>query len=112
VRRDVLVHSHVLLDRRRADPHLRVLQKEVGVLRASHQLVRFHNLRDFDVDEVVERVDVLLDQSFRFEKRRQEFPFVLRNLAMSSIHKTQGHTSTDLIDLVNFSGSLSSSKKA
>lgn len=42
------------------------------------QLVRFQNRLDILFDKEIERVEMLFDETFDFEKGGQEFPFVLR----------------------------------
>ncbi len=43
----------------------------MGVNIAKHSTVRFNNLLDLDVDEEIEGINVLFDQSFDLQKRRQ-----------------------------------------
>ena len=48
---------------------------------AEHFGVGMDDLLQVDVDEVVERVNVLLHQPAHLQKRRQELPFVLEKVA-------------------------------
>lgn len=63
-----------------------VLEVELRVDVARDLLVGQDDLLEVDVDEVVERVDVLLDQPAHLEERRQELPLVL------SAHQKVSHT--------------------
>ena len=58
------------------DRNIEVLQVEGGVCIAPHHLVGPHDLLDLHVDEVVERIDVLLDETLHLQKGREELPLV------------------------------------
>ena len=49
----------------------------MGIHITKDLLVRFDDLFDFNLDEKVERVNVLLDQAFDLEKSWEQIPFVL-----------------------------------
>lgn len=55
-------------------------------IKENHLGVGAHNLLDFSLDEVVERVNVLLDEALDLEESGQQLPLLL-----------QGRTSTRLI---------------
>jgi hypothetical protein len=61
-------------------PNIRVLQPESVVDIAGDPLVRLDNVLQFDVDEVVKRVNMLFDQALDFEECRQQVPLVLRRV--------------------------------
>ena len=54
-----------------------ILEVEVRVDVRSDSSVRFQNGLQVDFDKVVERIDVLLDQSFDGQESREKIPFVL-----------------------------------
>lgn len=58
---------------------------DVGVVKVEPRLdiaqdrsIGLDNFSELDFDKIIERVDMLLDQSLDFEKRWQEIPFVLQ----------------------------------
>mmetsp|Transcript_27851 Transcript_27851/g.69934 ORF Transcript_27851/g.69934 Transcript_27851/m.69934 type:complete len:290 (+) Transcript_27851:2987-3856(+) len=79
LRRDVL-DNVILLHTRLADVDVGVLKIEVGVGVARHSLVGLgvDDLLNLFVDEVVEAVDVLPDQTTHFEERRKQLEFILQ----------------------------------
>ena len=54
-----------------------VFQPESRVDIRGHFVIGFQNVFDVYVNKVVERVDVLLDETLDLEKRGQQQPFVL-----------------------------------
>jgi hypothetical protein len=56
------------------------LEVKVWINVGCYTFIRLDNLFQVDIDKVVERVDMLFDKTFDFEKSRQKFPFVLRAL--------------------------------
>lgn len=62
-----------------------LLQIEIAVHIARNSLVCFDNILDLMFDEIIEGVDMLLDQSLDFQKRRQKIPFVLKRSDSFSI---------------------------
>ena len=66
-----------LLHIRHPDAHVQVLQIEARIGIALHLVVRPDNVLDVHIDEVVERIDVLLNQTLDLQERRNQLPFVL-----------------------------------
>jgi len=66
-------HAHV---------DVQVLDVEGGVGVTEHLLVGLDDLLDVVVDEVVERVYVLLHQAFRLQESRYQLPFFLQKWKM------------------------------
>ena len=54
-----------------------LLQIEFIIHITRYSLIRLHNVFDLCLDEIVERVDVLLHQTLDLEKSREQIPFVL-----------------------------------
>lgn len=67
-----------------ADADVGVLEVEVGVDVGRDARVGAQDGLQVDVDKVVERVDVLLDEAFDGEEGRQEVPLVLQEGAESA----------------------------
>lgn len=78
VRRDALVDGVLVGSFGRADADVEVFEVEVGVDVRGDAGVRAEDRLEVDVDKVVERVDVLLDESLDGEEGGEEVPFVLR----------------------------------
>ena len=52
------------------------MQVEIGADIAQDGSIRFDDLLQLDFQQVVERIDMLLDETFNLEKSRQKIPFV------------------------------------
>lgn len=57
--------------------NIQILYVESRVWKTDDFVICFDNLFDVHFDEVVERINVLFDQTFSFEKSRDQLPFVL-----------------------------------
>ena len=67
-----------------ADLYIRVLEPEARIDVGRDLGVCLEDVFDVDVNEVVEGVDMLLDETFDLEKRGEQEPFVLRRLICQS----------------------------
>ncbi len=75
-----------------------VLQPESRVDVGRDFVVRLDDALDVDVDEIVEGIYVLLDESFYFKKSGQQKPFVLtRSQSRLRVRRFRKRTSTLLI---------------
>lgn len=63
---DALVNSIGVRSVRKPDGNVCVSEPEAWVDIRGHFIIRFKDIFDIDVDEVIERVDMLFDQSFYF----------------------------------------------
>ena len=54
-----------------------VFEPESGIDVRSDLVIGFDDVLDVGIDKVVERVDVLFDETFDFEESRQQEPFIL-----------------------------------
>ena len=82
-----LVRHSILFDDWMAHSYVQELEPElIGLVIARHtsrecvarnELIGLHNLLDLDVDEVIERVDVLLDEASQAQESWNELPFFL-----------------------------------
>ena len=54
-----------------------LLDVEIGIGHASDLLISLENALDLHIGEVVERVQMLLDETLDFEECRNKLPFVL-----------------------------------
>ena len=61
----------------RQDTDIGVLEEELWVEVAAHKAVGLDDLLQIDVDKVVVRVDVLLDQPLHLQERREQIPFAV-----------------------------------
>ena len=61
-----------------AHDNIGVFEPETGIDIGGDLVVSLEDIFDVNVDEVIERVDVLLDESLDLEKGREQQPFVLR----------------------------------
>jgi len=55
------LRSHLIVTVRHTHAHAVILEEEVGVRVARHLLIRLDYVLDVDVDEIIIRIDVLLD---------------------------------------------------
>lgn len=61
---------------RRQNTNVGILEKEFWVKVAAHEAVGLDDLFELDIDKVVVRVDVLLDQTLDLEEGWQQIPFI------------------------------------
>lgn len=73
----LLIDSPHFISVRESDVDIDVLEKETRVDIRGDFIVRFDDVFYVNIDEVVERVDMLLDKTFDLQKCRQKEPFVL-----------------------------------
>lgn len=73
-------YVETLLNIGQTDVHVQVFQVKGRIHVTNDASIRHDDLLDVNVDKIVERVDVLFYQAFRFEKGGDEFPFFLEKL--------------------------------
>lgn len=71
MRGNALVYGVRIRSVRESHMNVGVLEPEPRVDVRSHFVVCFHNVLDVNIYEVVERVDMLLNEAFDFQKCRQ-----------------------------------------
>jgi hypothetical protein len=107
------MRRNALVDRIKIGP-IRESNVDVGVLEPEPRvnvrrdfIVSLDDILDINIDEIVERVYVLLDKSLYFKKGGKKKPFILIvwsydvHKTMCSSEQTYGHTSTLLIGSVS-----------
>lgn len=63
----------------KANSYAVIYDLEAGVYIGDDLVISLHNVVDIDVHEVVERINVLLDETFDFQERRKQQPFILKS---------------------------------
>jgi hypothetical protein len=66
---------------REVDTDIGVFEPETGVNVRGDFVIGFEDAFDIDIDEVVERVNVLFHEPFHLEKGGQQQPFILLGLS-------------------------------
>jgi hypothetical protein len=77
MRRNPKIYSIPVVANGRPDADVRVLEPKFWVDVRCNLVVGTDDLLEINVDKIVERVDVLFDQTFCLKECWQEFPFVL-----------------------------------
>ena len=68
--------------------NIQILDVESRIRETDDFVICFDNFLDVHFDEVVERINVLFDQTLGFEKSRDKLPFVLKiNVFMNMLPK-------------------------
>jgi hypothetical protein len=98
------VAVRVVTSSRRSDPDVGIFDEEFRVSVGDDQTIGLEDLFDIRLNKVVERVEMLLDETLNLEESRQELPFVLAN----QLWPFPRPTSTDLTPLAYQSAPLTS----
>lgn len=77
MRRDAFVDRIQVRSVRKTNINVSVFEPESRVNIRSNFVVGFDDILDVQINEVVERVDMLLNESLYFQKCREQQPFVL-----------------------------------
>jgi hypothetical protein len=67
---------------READTDISVFEPETGINVRGDFVIGLEDVFDIDIDEVVERIDVLFHEPFYLEKGGQQQPFILLGLSL------------------------------